>query len=100
MEGSTIAVKVKFMGDLRALIREPDSVVTLPEGSTIADLMNSLSESYGEPFTRRVFSSPGTLHHYMLLFLDGRDIKEMGGMAATLGGGEVEVVMLPMFEGG
>lgn len=100
MEGATIAVKVKFMGDLRALIAQPTAVVTLPQGSTIADLMTWLSNRYGEAFTHRVFSSPGTLQHYMLLFLNGRDITEIGGMAARLGEDQVEVIMLPMFEGG
>ena len=99
-EDATIAVKVRFMGDLRALFREREVIVHLPKGSTVKDLMESLSNSYGEPFTCRVFSGPGTLHHYMLLFLNGQNIAEAGGMAARLGDSEVELVMLPMFEGG
>ncbi|MFQ5849931.1 MAG: MoaD/ThiS family protein [Candidatus Binatia bacterium] len=100
MEGTTIAVRVKFMGDLRALLRQADLTITLPQGSTVGDLFVSLRERYGEPFACRVFSGPGTLHHYILAFLNGQNIKEVGGMDARLGEGQVEIVMLPMIEGG
>jgi len=97
---STIGVKVKFMGDLPALIGKRELVVTLPEASTVDDLLASLSKSYGDPFTLRVFSDPGKLHHYMVVFLDGQNIEDLGGLAARLGESQVEVVMLPMYEGG
>lgn len=93
-------VRVKFMGDLPAIIGQRNLVVPLPEGSTVGDLLAWLSTSYGEAFTCRVFSKPGTLHHYMVVFVNGQNITETGGFATRLGEGEVEVVMLPMFEGG
>ncbi len=99
-EGCTITVPVKFMGDLPAVIGRRDLVVTLPEGSKVGDLLVSLSKSYGDDFTSRVFSGPAKLHHYMLVFVDGENIKELGGFAAGLRDGEVEVIMLPMFDGG
>lgn len=100
MEQSTIPVRVKFMGDLPALIGGRNLVVTLPEGSTVGDLLESLSKSYGDPFRHRVFSGPAALHHYMVVFVNGQNIKDLGGFAAKIGESEVEVVMLPMFEGG
>ena len=102
MDGSTIAVKVRFMGDLRALIQQRDLVVSLPQDSTVGDLLKSLVKRYGEPFSCRVFTGPGTLQHYMLVFVNGQNIKEVGGLEARLGDREVEVevIMLPMFEGG
>jgi hypothetical protein len=99
-EGSTIDVPVRFMGDLPAIIGRRDLVVTLPEGSRVGDLLASLSASYGDDFTSRVFSGPAKLHHYMLVFVGGEDIKGLGGIAAGLCDGEVEVIMLPMFDGG
>ncbi len=95
-----LAVRVKFMGDLPALTKTRYLVVTLPEGSTVGDLLNSLSSTYGEAFTSRVFSCSGRLEHYVVVFVDGQNIEEMGGFGAKLGQNEVEVVMLPMFEGG
>ena len=99
-EPQTIAVRVKFMGDLPALVGRRNLVVTLPEGSTVGDLLGSLTTTYGDPFRHRVFSGPATLHHYMVVFVDGRNMKEVGGFSAKLENSDVEVAMLPMFEGG
>ena len=99
-EASTIAVRVKFMGDLRAVIGKHDQTMMLPQGSTIGDLFTSLSRSYGEPFVSRVFSKAGALQHYVVVFVNGENIKETGGLGTRLEQSEVEIVMLPMFEGG
>ena len=93
-------VRVKFMGDLPALIGQRLVVLKMPEGSTVGDLLWTLSKTYGDPFRSRVFSGPATLHHYMVVFVNGKNIKEIGGFSAKLDDGEIEVVMLPMFEGG
>jgi len=100
MEKEQLAISVKFMGELRALLQRRTLTVNLPQGSTVGDLFASLSGNYGEPFSSRVFTHSGALQHYILVFLNGQNIKDVGGLAAGLGDGEVEIVMLPMFEGG
>lgn len=101
MEESTVAIKVRFMGDLRAAVGQPDTMVSLPQGSTVGDLVTSLCNHYGEKFSCRVVSRPGTLHHDILVFLNDENIEEIGGLAARLeGASEMEIIMLPMFEGG
>src|ERR1035437_6144777 len=99
-EQSTPDVRVTFMGELPSIIGTRSLQVALPEGATVGELLESLSKTYGDNFTCRVFSGPAKLHHTMLIFVDGEDIKERGGLAATLGTGEVEVIMLPMLGGG
>jgi molybdopterin converting factor small subunit len=99
-ETSTVAVRVRFMGDLRAVIGKRDETMTLPQGSTVGDLFASLCRSYGEPFVSRVFSKAGALQHYVVVFVNGENIKEAGGLGRRLEESEVEIIMLPMFEGG
>ncbi len=99
-EAATLAVRVRFMGDLIAVVGQRIRQVDLSEGSTVGDLLASLSESYGEAFTSRVFAGPADLEHTILVFVDGENIDEQDGLATRLGGGEVEVIMLPMFGGG
>ena len=99
-EQPTLAVRVTFMGELPSLIGERNLLVNLSKGATVGELLESLSKTYGDNFTCRVFSGPAKLHHTMLIFMDGENIKERGGLAATLGTGEVEVIMLPMLGGG
>ncbi len=99
-EQSSLAVRVKFMGEMPALIGQRSLEVVLPREASIGDLLASLSKTYGDAFKCRVFCGPEKLHHTMLIFVDGENIKGRGGLAAKLGNGEVEVIMLPMFGGG
>jgi molybdopterin converting factor small subunit len=95
-----IDVKVKFMGDLPAVVGARSIALSLPAEHTVKDLLAHLSATYGEPFTSRVFSSTGKLHHYVIVFVDGVKIQVPAELEKTLGKGEVDVVMLPMFGGG
>lgn len=95
-----IAVRIKFMGDLPAIVGRRKLEIDLPEGDSVGDLLAALSDIYGEAFTSRVFAGPAELQHTVLVFVDGENIVEQNGLATKLGDGEVEVIMLPMFGGG
>ena len=101
---ATVRVQVKFLGDLLAVTGRRSLQVELPVGSTVRDLLASLSQTYGEDFRARIFNGPEKLHHTMLIFAGGVDIKRCGGLSARLERGDdevvVEVIMLPMFGGG
>lgn len=87
------------MGEIRQLIGRHELRLSFPQGATVSDLFASLSVSYGDEFTSRVFSAPDSLRQNMLIFVDGENIKARGGLAAALGN-EVEVLMLHVVEGG
>ena len=75
------AVQVRFMGDLPAVVGRRQLRIDMPENGTVSDLMASLSDSYGERFSSRVLAGPETLHHYMLVFVDGENIEDQDGFA-------------------
>ncbi len=99
-ESTPLTVRVKFMGGLRAVVGRRDQTVDLPRGSTLRALFSALADKHGEPFTARVFGKDGALEDYMLVFVNGHDIKELAGLGTNLNGEEVEIVMLPVIEGG
>lgn len=101
-EGNSVLVRVRFMGDLRAVVKSPDLKISLPQGSSVGDLLSSLAERFGDPFAKWLFTGSGDLHHYILIFVNGENIQDIGGLKARLGeqGDQVEIIMLPMFEGG
>ncbi len=80
-EKFTPSIRVTFMGELLSLIGQRDLQVNLRRGATVGDLLESLTNTYGDAFTRRVFRGPGRLHHTMLTFVGGGNIKESGGLA-------------------
>lgn len=101
-QGKTVGVRVRFMGDLRAVVESRDLQISLPQGSSVGTLLGSLAERYGDPFAKWLFTGSGELHHYILIFVNGENIQDTGGLSTGLGEQEdqVEVIMLPMFEGG
>jgi hypothetical protein len=96
-----IAVRIRFMGDLRAVVG-PELKLFLPQGTSIGVLLTALAERYGDPFAKWLFTGSGELHHSIVVFVNGQNIHDIGGLAAGLKqqGDQVEIVMLPMFEGG
>ena len=102
MHGQTIDVRIRFMGDLRAVVESADLNLSLPQGSSVGDLLRFLAEKFGDPFAKWLFTGAGELHHHILIFLNGDNIQDIGGLTAKLGEQDdrVELIMLPMFEGG
>ena len=97
---STRDVKVKFLGDLPSILGKRTVQVSVPLDATVADLLDSLSATFGDVFRDSVFSAPGKLRHTMLIFVGDENMNNCGGLAAKLGDNAIEVVMLPMFGGG
>jgi molybdopterin converting factor small subunit len=97
-----IGVRIRFMGDLRAVIESSDLKLALPRGTSVGTLLKSLAQKYGDPFAKWLFTGSGELHHSIVIFVNGENIQDIGGLSAILGeqGDQVEIIMLPMFEGG
>ncbi len=97
-----IGVRVRFMGDLRAVIESGETKLSVPRGTPVGVLLRSLAEKYGDPFAKWLFTGAGDLHHSIVVFVNGENIRDIGGLSVELGrqGDQVEIIMLPMFEGG
>ncbi len=97
-----IGVRIRFMGDLRAVIESADLKLALPRGTSVGTLLKSLAQKYGDPFAKWLFTASGELHHSIVIFVNGENIQDIGGLSVELGeqGDQVEIIMLPMFEGG
>ena len=95
-------IHVKFMGDLPALLGTRRLELALKPGATVSDLLDALTERYGDDFRNRVYCSPGVLRQAMVIFVAGVNINVRGGLSSPLteADGEVEVVRLPVIVGG
>ncbi|MBI4316873.1 MAG: hypothetical protein HY675_00165 [Chloroflexi bacterium] len=59
-----------------------------------------MCEKLGEPFAREVFDANGNLFHHLSIFVNDRGLDGDRRLEATLYGGEVDLLILPVFEGG
>lgn len=47
-----IGVRVRFMGDLRAVVQSADLKLSLPKGTRVSELLKLLAATYGDPFAK------------------------------------------------
>ncbi|MBI4200501.1 MAG: MoaD/ThiS family protein [Chloroflexi bacterium] len=96
----TVAVKVVLMGELRQLAGRRDWHLEFPQGSTVRTLLKELSSRCGTAFAQHALTREGDPHPHVAVFVNGEDIRQLQGTRTVLTGGQVELFMVPINEGG
>jgi len=94
-----IKIKVKFLSLLSDLTDSDEIELELDDNPSIRALFNSLRSKIGNEFDRRILTPSGELNKYILLGLNGKDIRTLNGLD-TIIKAEDEVVFLPALAGG
>ena len=90
-------VKVKFLARFRDITGERS--VAIEHNGSIADLMNTLTEKYGNEFKDALFDKEGNLRDYMKIIVNGEDVESNGGLESNVGDND-EVVIFQTIAGG
>lgn len=93
-------VKVIFMGELQRWAGRRELEIELPLGSTINLLAEQLFSLCGLTFAQRALTTTGAFQPHVAVFVDGVQIGRLNGTKTALTGGKVELMLLPMYEGG
>ncbi len=93
-------VKVKLMGELQRSVGKKEVEVELPEGSTVQRLAEILLPMCGTAFARHALTKEGAFQPHLAVFINGVQMGILNGTQTVLTGGEVELMLLPMYEGG
>jgi MoaD family protein len=100
MKTAMMTVKVRSIGPLKALFGRGLLDVALAEGATVADLMGSMAQTYGEQASRYFAEETDEAGFYRLrVMVNGRDITVLGGRQTVLSDGD-EILMLTPVAGG
>lgn len=94
-----ITVTIKTILHLKKIFG-PETVISLPAASSLADLLEVMADRWGEEFRRHI-CQPGTtlpLHHIRLL-VNGRDIAFLDRLQTRMHESD-EVLILPPVAGG
>ena len=94
-----LEVSVSFYGHIRGLVPQGKMGLSLPEGSTVADLIHGLVEGLGEPFRERAFDEQGQLLPSVRIIVDG-EVVETPDQPLGGEGAKVAVVFVPPVIGG
>lgn len=91
-----IQCKVIFAGLIKRVAGTSEMTVELPAGSTLGDLLRSLTTRFGSEFEDKILLN-GDLANHAVVIIDGEYAREVGGMGASLDRGgptQVEIVLL------
>jgi hypothetical protein len=97
---ATFAVRVVLLGELGRLAGRREILIQLPVGSTVHALAAELGRVCDPAFGRLALSKEGDLQSHVAAFLNGMQLGSADGLPAPLSGGDVELMLVPMYEGG
>jgi molybdopterin synthase sulfur carrier subunit len=89
---------VRLFGSLRELAGEREIDVSLADGATVRDLLNRLGE-LRPILAQRLLDEDGNIPRSVNVFVNGRDIRDLGGLDAPVMPDD-EVTLLPPAAGG
>ncbi len=95
-----MTVKVILMGELKRSVGKKVVEIELPEGSTVQTLAENLLPRCGAAFARHALTKEGSFQPHLAIFINGVQIGILNGNKTVLTGGEVELMLLSMYEGG
>ncbi len=87
-------IEVLFFGQFRELTAVNRRTVTVKEGARLADMIENLSEEYGDAFRKQVDNARG-----LRILINGREYMLLGGREAPLKDGDTVVLLPPIFGG-
>ena len=93
-------VTVVLMGELKRLAGLGEVVFRLPVGATVHDVAHRLRTVCPPAFTMRVLTPDGDLQPHVAAFLDGVQLPTARGAPTAPVGGRLELMLVPMYEGG
>lgn len=90
-------VEMKFLARFRDITKERS--VNIEYTGNVDNLINILTQKYGNEFKDALFDKEGNLRDYMKILVNGEDLGAVGGLEAEVGA-EDEVVFFQTIAGG
>ncbi len=94
-----IRTEIKFLSILSDLINSEELIIELTENSTIRHLLNLLHVRIGDKFKKRILSETSDLNNYVILVVNGKDIRTLDGMNTIIREND-KISFLPALAGG
>jgi len=92
-------IKIFFLSLLEDITGVNEITLNIEKNSTIKDVLKLLTSEFGKDFKITIFENPDTLSKYIIISLNGRDIRSLKNLESSLHDGD-EVALLPAIAGG
>ncbi len=90
-------VEIKFLARVRDITGERS--IDIEHNGNVSELINVLTEKYGNEFKDALFDKNGDLRDYMKILLNGEDFQASGGLDAEVKDND-EIVIFQTIAGG
>ncbi len=94
-----IKIKIKFLSLLAEFVGTNETTLSVDENSFIKDVFNKLIIDFGKKFENIILTPQKTLSKYIILGLNGKDIRSLNFLNILLQDGD-EISFLPAIAGG
>ncbi|HVP79933.1 MAG TPA: MoaD/ThiS family protein [Thermodesulfobacteriota bacterium] len=95
-----VKIRVYTIMELKKICGQREFELSLPEGSTVKDLLFLMTQKWGDPLSSRLYKPGGdSILPHIRLMVNGRSIEFLKGMETVLRDGD-EFQMLPLVAGG
>lgn len=95
-----IAVKVKYLGYLRAVVKKDEDIVEIEKNATVEDFLKKLAIKYGENFQKRVFTRNNLVREDIQLLINGKTLKKHKEALGHMLTRDAILTLLPIASGG
>lgn len=92
-------VSVEFLAALRIFTNERQVDIEVPEGSTIATVLDNLHQMFGNDHAERIFDTSSGISPALIVLLNGTNVKSMDGIDTAVQDGDV-ISCVPIMAGG
>ncbi|MHA1471460.1 MAG: MoaD/ThiS family protein [Promethearchaeota archaeon] len=94
-----IDVKINFLSLLADLTKIYELKMSVHDNSTIKEILERLVSKFGKDFERKILDSPDSLSKYIILGLNGKDIRTLENLDTIVNHLD-EILLLPAIAGG
>ncbi len=89
-------VEVKFFTSLREITGKKADEIQLQNAITVKELLNLLSEKYGEKFREYIYNKKGKVQDFLSFLVNGRNINVLQGFDTELKQGDTIAIIPPV----
>ncbi len=92
-------VKINFLSLLADITKIKELNLSVHDNATIKEILERLVSKFGKNFERTIMDSPDSLNKYVILGLNGKDIRTLENLD-TIVTHHDEILLLPAIAGG
>ena len=93
-------VKIQTILNLKRILKKGELELTIPRESTVEKLLKSMIKTWGDELETQLFQpKSSSLLPYIILLVNGRDVRFLNNMETVLQDGD-EIMIVPPIAGG